>query len=270
MPERAEPGDHEAAPVPPRVRRADPRLIGRLNPFARASMAPALRTVFPTSVRGRQHVPTTGPAIIAPNHLSVFDSAVLIGALPRKCTFIGKAEYLDDWKTRTLFPAIGMIPVERAGGDAARVALDEATRVLDRGELFVIYPEGTRSRDGLLHRGRTGVARLALRTGAPIIPVGIRGTERVQPADQPVPIPFRRSRVRFGAPVDPEVALEAIGDGYVQRDLTDRVMYEIAQLSGQTYVDTYGPGERRTSGPDDTERERLDANDRRPSSSVLP
>jgi 1-acyl-sn-glycerol-3-phosphate acyltransferase len=254
---------------PPRRRRVDPRVIGRLGPVARASMAPALRSVFPTRVRGVHHVPTAGPAIIAPNHLSVFDSAVLIGALPRTCTFIGKAEYLDDWKTRTLFPAFGMIPVERSGGGAARAALDEATRVLERGELFVIYPEGTRSRDGLLHRGKTGVARLSLRTGAPIIPVGLRGTDRVQPADQPLPRPFRRVSVSFGEPIDPSVVDDRPGDGMAGRDLTDRVMFEIQRLSRQTYVDAYGPGGDRSDGPDASSRGRLTP-ERRRSDTVLP
>ncbi len=227
----------------PRPRTVDPRLVGSLSPFLRASMSPALRTLFPTRVSGRRHIPTSGPAIIAPNHLSVFDSPVLIGALPRKCTFIGKAEYLDDWKTRTLFPAFGMIPVERSGGVAAQAALDQATEVLDRGELFVIFPEGTRSRDGLLHRGKTGVARLAMRTGAPIIPIGLRGTDRVQPADQPVPRMFRRVKVAIGSAIDPGESIERTGDAMAQRDLTDRVMFDISELSGQTYVDSYGPGE---------------------------
>ena len=123
-------------------------------------------------------MPTDGPAVITPNHLSFCDSVFVPAALPRRVWAIGKGEYMDSWKTKHLFPAMGMIPVDRSGGDAAQAALDAAADVLQHGRLFMIYPEGTRSRSGNLHKGRTGAARLALRCNAPIIPVGPRGHRR--------------------------------------------------------------------------------------------
>jgi 1-acyl-sn-glycerol-3-phosphate acyltransferase len=212
---------------------------GQLYPVAKAMLHPASRVLWPTEVRGLRHLPSHGGAIIAANHLSFLDSALLIGVLPRRTSFIGKAEYLDSWKTRTLFPAIGMIPVDRSGGRRSLVALDAAAELLERGELFGIFPEGTRSRDGLLHRGRTGAARLALRTGAPLVPVGIVGTDRIQPPDARAPKLFRTCSIRIGAPI--EVPDHRIGstDPRVARQLTDDLMYEIGRLSGQTYVDRY-------------------------------
>ncbi len=125
-----------------------------------------------------------GPAILCPNHISFIDSVFLMLSLPRNISFVGKAEYMDSWKTKFLFPAMGMIPIDRAGGDKSQRALDIAQNVLERGELFGIYPEGTRSRDGRLYKGRTGAARLAMATGAPIYPVGIVGTDKVQPVER--------------------------------------------------------------------------------------
>lgn len=212
---------------------------GNLYPLAKAVLRPATMLAFPTTVRGLEHLPKDGPAIIAPNHISFLDSVVLIGVLPRRITYVGKAEYMDSWKTRHLFPAVGMIPIDRTGGKASMAALDTAASVLERGELFGIFPEGTRSRDGLLHKGRTGIARLALRTGAPVIPVGIKGTDRIQPPGSSVPRPFRRCEVTFGAPIALGHYQEHTGDAAVFRNLTDEIMYEIAQLSGQTYVHRY-------------------------------
>lgn len=214
--------------------------IGRLYPFAKALIRPATKFVWPTAVTGLQHVPTSGPAIIAPNHISFLDSVVLLGVLPRRITYVGKAEYLDSWKTRYLFPAVGMIPLDRSGGKASFAALDTAAAVLERGELFAIFPEGTRSRDGFLHKGRTGIARLALRSGAPIIPVGIIGTDLIQPPGSSVPRPRRRCEVHFGAPIPVEHYAERGRDAAVFRNLTDEIMFEIGELSGQTYVDRYG------------------------------
>jgi 1-acyl-sn-glycerol-3-phosphate acyltransferase len=212
---------------------------GNLYPLAKAILRPATTLAFPTKVTGLEHLPKEGPAIIAPNHISFLDSVVLIGVLPRRITYVGKAEYMDSWKTRHLFPAVGMIPIDRTGGKASMAALDTAASVLERGELFGIFPEGTRSRDGLLHKGRTGIARLALRTGAPVIPVGIKGTDRIQPPGSSVPRPFRRCEVTFGAPIQLGHYHERKGDAAVFRNLTDEIMFEIAQLSGQTYVHRY-------------------------------
>jgi 1-acyl-sn-glycerol-3-phosphate acyltransferase len=213
---------------------------GQLYPMAKAMLHPASRVLWPTEVRGRRHVPRRGGAIIAANHLSFLDSALLLGVLPRRTTFIGKAEYLDSWTTRTLFPAIGMIPVDRSGGRRSLVALEAAAEVLERGELFGIFPEGTRSRYGLLHKGRTGAARLALRTGVPIVPVGIVGTDRIQPPDARTPKLFRPCAIRIGAPIDVRRHHgTSDADPRVVRRLTDELMYEISRLSGQTYVDRY-------------------------------
>jgi 1-acyl-sn-glycerol-3-phosphate acyltransferase len=134
---------------------------------------------------------------------------------------------------------MGMIPIDRAGGDASAQALDAAARILDRGELFGIYPEGTRARDGVLHKGHTGIARLALRTNSPIVPVGIIGTDTVQPPDARLPAPFRRVHIRFGRPIPVERYLDRGNDRMVLRQITDEVMFEIRNLSGQDYVDTY-------------------------------
>jgi 1-acyl-sn-glycerol-3-phosphate acyltransferase len=188
---------------------------------------------------GLEHVPESGPAILAPNHTSVLDSFFLPLVLPRRITYVGKAEYLDDWKTRKLFPAMGMIPIDRSGGDAATAALDTAARVLERGELFGIYPEGTRSRDGVLHKGHTGLARLAARTGAPIIPVGLIGTRDVQPPDAKLPKPFKTVEVKLGAPIEAARHADGIDDHLLYRQVTDEVMYEIRAMTGQDYVDQY-------------------------------
>jgi 1-acyl-sn-glycerol-3-phosphate acyltransferase len=212
---------------------------GKLYPVARGLLRPATKVVWPVETQGLENLPPEGGAIIAPNHISFLDSVVLIGVLPRRITYVGKAEYLDNWKTRFLFPAVGMIPIDRTGGKASAAALDTAARVLESGQLFGIFPEGTRSRDGLLYRGRTGIARLALRTGVPVVPVGIVGTDRIQPPGAAVPRPFRRCTVRFGEPIAVDRYAGRDGDGRVFRELTDEIMFEIAALSGQQYVDRY-------------------------------
>ncbi len=189
-------------------------------------------------IDGIENIPLDGPAIIAPNHLSFCDSVFVPAALPRRVWAVGKGEYMDDWKTKHLFPAMGMIPVDRRGGDAAKAALDTAANVLSGGHLFMIYPEGTRSRSTNLHKGRTGAARLASRTGAPIIPVGHEGTLAIQPPDQFTMKTGLPCTIRFGEPIivsdhgDPD-------DPRTARTVTDKLMYRIGELSGQRYVDTY-------------------------------
>jgi 1-acyl-sn-glycerol-3-phosphate acyltransferase len=211
---------------------------GQLQRLALLTLKPVFSALWRIRVVGLEHIPTSGGAIMAPNHTSVIDSFFLPATLPRRITFVGKSEYLDDWKTRRLFPALGMIPIDRSGGDASARALDTAARLLDDGELFGIYPEGTRSRDGLLHKGHTGAARLSLRTGAPIIPVGILGTRAIQPPDAPAPKPFRPVEVRFGRPIRP--SLDDGGDSRMRlRQITDELMFEIRALTGQTYVHEY-------------------------------
>jgi 1-acyl-sn-glycerol-3-phosphate acyltransferase len=217
----------------------DEREYGKLYPVARGLIRPVMHALWRMNVTGLHNVPEDGPAIFCPNHISFFDSLVLPVVLPRRISYVGKAEYMDSWKTKHLFPAIGMIPIDREGGNASQRALDTATRVLERGELFGIYPEGTRSRDGRLHRGHTGPARLALRTGAPLIPVGLRGTDRIQPAGAAVPQPFRSCQVNIGQPIDVTRYRDRPDDRIVLRQLIDEVMYEIRKLSGQEYVDVY-------------------------------
>ena len=215
------------------------RDVGKLYPVAMAIMTPVFRFAWRVRVEGLSNIPDTGGAILAPNHTSVLDSFFLPLVLPRRICFVGKAEYLDDWKTRRLFPALGMIPLDRSGGEKSQAALDTAARIIERGELFGIYPEGTRSRDGVLHRGHTGPARLALRTGVPILPVGLVGTRDVQPPEARFPKPFMPVSVRIGKPIDVASYQHRADDRMTLRQIIDEVMYEIRGLSGQDYVDTY-------------------------------
>ncbi|MEY2402799.1 MAG: 1-acyl-sn-glycerol-3-phosphate acyltransferase [Acidimicrobiaceae bacterium] len=214
------------------------REYGQLYTIAKRVLTPLFRFGWRVQVDGIENVPGDGPAILCPNHTSVIDSFMMPLVLPRRITFVGKAEYMDDWKTKFIFPAMGMIPIDRSGGNAAERALNAAARVLDRGELFGIYPEGTRSRDGVLHKGHTGPARLSLRTGAPIIPVGMRGTRDIQPPEAKFPKPFKVCSIRFGRPVSPERYRDR-DDHLALRQMIDEVMFSIRELSGQEYVDTY-------------------------------
>jgi 1-acyl-sn-glycerol-3-phosphate acyltransferase len=216
-----------------------PSGIGRYQPLAKRLVLPAFRLLWSIRVNGADAVPISGPAVLCPNHLAAIDSFVLPAVLRRAVTFVGKAEYLDDWKTRWLFPALGMIPIDRRGGEHASAALDAARRVLLEGGLFAIYPEGTRSRTGKLYRGHTGAARLAVESGAPLIPVGLVGTDRIQPVDVSLPRPLRRAEVRFGTPIEVGRYRDRPGDHALFRQLTDEVMYEIQQLTGQEYVPHY-------------------------------
>lgn len=213
--------------------------VGQLQRPIKAVLKPLFNLAWRVSTEGLEHVPTKGGAIIAPNHLSVLDSFFVPCSLPRRITYVGKAEYLDSWKTKTLFPAMGMIPIDRRGGEHAQAALDAAADVLNRGELFGIYPEGTRSRTGDLHKGHTGIARLAIETNSPIVPVGVLGTVEVQPPDAKFPRPFRNVHIRFGQPISPERYLDLLDDRLALRQLTDEVMFEIRRLSGQSYNDSY-------------------------------
>lgn len=214
---------------------------GALQTIVRKVIGPLFRAGFKLDVRGVENLPTSGPAIIAANHTSVLDSFIVPAVLPRKVTYVGKAEYLDDWKTKHIFPALGMIPIDRSGGNAAQAALDLAARVLDDGEFFAIYPEGTRSRTGVLYKGRTGVARLSHRTGAPIIPVGLQGMREIQPPDAPFPRFFKPATISFGEPLHPNEFGDATEDPLVYRAMTDSLMFAIRQLSGQEYENRYAP-----------------------------
>lgn len=206
-------------------------------------LGPWLRLVYRPLVEGRDHVPATGPAIIASNHLAFSDSIFMPLMVRRKVTFVAKAEYftgtgLKGWLVKMFFSYTGTIPVDRTGGRAARASLDTQLRVLREGNLAGIYPEGTRSPDGRLYRGKTGVARLALESGAPVVPVVMLNADEVQPPGRIIPR-FRRVKIRFGPPMDFSRYAGMAGDRMVERAVTDEIMYELMQLSGREYVDVY-------------------------------
>ncbi len=205
--------------------------------IARLVLRPLFLLVFRPHVRGRENVPASGPFIIASNHLSFIDSMAIPLMSPRRVGYLAKAEYfttpgLKGWFTRTLFTALGALPVERRTHRAAQEALDTAMTVLKAGGGFGVYPEGTRSRDGRLARGKTGVAWLALTADCPVVPVGITGTDRIQPIGARYWRPHRFS-VTFGEPLTfPEHRGKA-GNGRARREVTDRIMEAIAELTGQ-------------------------------------
>ena len=206
---------------------------------------------------GFDRLPTTGPAILCPNHLSFLDSVFLMTSAPRNISFVGKSEYLDSWTTRHLFPALGMIPIDRSGGTKAMAALDAAADVLARGELFGIFPEGTRSRSGDLGRGRTGAARLALSTGVPIHPVGIVGTDAIQAPDAPLPTLGMGCRIEIGDPIDP-ADFRSLGSTHAaSRAMVDTVMGAIADMTGQRRLDRYHPAAATAVAPAPAARSRL-------------
>lgn len=211
----------------------------KLQDRLRTAVGPLAHRCWRLHLEGFDRLPPSGPAILCPNHISFLDSAFLMLAVPRRISFVGKAEYMDSWKTRRLFPALGMIPIDRSGGDKSSTALDAAEAVLRRGELFGIYPEGTRSRDGLLYKGHTGAARLALKVGCPIYPVGITGTDAIQPPDAKVPKLFKSCTIRIGRPVDVSRYEGRVDDRLVLRQVIDEVMFEIRELTGQEYRNTY-------------------------------
>ena len=206
-------------------------------------LGPWLRLIFRPEVEGREYLPREGPAILASNHLSFSDSIFMPLMVKRKVTFVAKQEYftgkgLKGFLTRMFFVGAGTIPVDRSGGKAAQAAIDTGLRVLREGKLFGIYPEGTRSPDGRLHRGKTGVARLALMSGAPVIPVAMLNADEIQPIGKIIPR-VRRVRIRFGPPLDFSRYAGMAGDRFIERAVTDEIMYELMTLSGREYVDIY-------------------------------
>jgi 1-acyl-sn-glycerol-3-phosphate acyltransferase len=212
---------------------------GKIQTRARRVCAPIARRLWKIEREGYERLPADGPAILCPNHISFLDSAFLMLTLQRNISFVGKAEYMDSWKTKFLFPAMGMIPIDRAGGDRSVAALDTAEEVLRRGELFGIFPEGTRSRDGCLYKGRTGAARLAMKVGCPVYPVGIVGTDEIQPPDAKVPKMFKECTIKIGRPVKPERYRDRGPEHLQWRSMTDEIMYEIRELTGQEYRNVY-------------------------------
>jgi 1-acyl-sn-glycerol-3-phosphate acyltransferase len=216
--------------------------------LARVVIWPVFWLLFRPRVTGRENVPLTGPVILASNHLSFIDSIAIPTAAPRKVSYLAKAEYftgsgISGWFSRQLFSALAALPVERETHRAAQAALDTALAVLKDGGAFGIYPEGTRSRDGRLARGKTGVAWLALTADCPVVPVAVSGTDKVQPVGATWPRP-RRISVTFGEPLTfPEHRGKA-GNGRARREVTDRIMEAIWQLSGQERA---GWGETKTA-----------------------
>ncbi|MFN2526553.1 MAG: lysophospholipid acyltransferase family protein [Actinomycetota bacterium] len=208
-------------------------------------LKPILRGLYHIRVDGMRNIPRKGAAIIAANHLSFLDSFFIpLVVKRRKLTYLAKADYFKNWKTAWFFRMVGQIPVERDDKEQAQRALTTGLEVLRAGKMLGIYPEGTRSPDGRLYRGRTGVARLALAAGVPVIPCGLVGTEDVMPKAAKLPR-FRDGEgridvnVKFGMPLDLARYRDRQSDRFVLRSVTDEIMYEIMQLSGQHYVDEY-------------------------------
>jgi 1-acyl-sn-glycerol-3-phosphate acyltransferase len=209
----------------------------------RVILGPILRVVYRPWAEGLEHVPATGPAIVASNHLSFSDSLFMPLVVPRRVTFLAKSDYftgrgIKGWLTRVFFRGIGQVPVDRAGGKASEAAIGTALKILGRGDLLGIYPEGTRSPDGRLYRGKTGVARMALEAKVPVIPVAMIDTEKMQPPGRLIPR-IMRPGLRFGKPLDFSRYEGMEDDRYVLRSVTDEIMYALMDLSSQEYVDIY-------------------------------
>jgi len=210
-------------------------------------LTPVFFVLWRVKVEGRENIPTSGPAVLAANHQSFCDSFFIPLVVRRKVTFLAKAEYFESKKTSWFFRAAGQIPIRRGGGSASERALDTArSDVLGRGNILGLYPEGTRSLDPYVHKGRTGVTRLSRECGVPVIPVGVVGTVEVQPVNSNLMRPFKTVTIRFGKPMrmappeNPEDPLE--GHDHTQcRSFTDQLMHEIARLSERDYLDEYVP-----------------------------
>jgi 1-acyl-sn-glycerol-3-phosphate acyltransferase len=218
-------------------------------------VGPLLRLIWRPWTEGLEHIPAHGPAILASNHLSFSDSFFMPVMVGRKVTFLAKAEYfttpgLKGKITKMLITSVGQVPIDRSDADASRAALNTGVRVLKTGALLGIYPEGTRSPDGRLYRGKTGVARMALEAGVPVIPVAMVGTEIIQPTGRVLPRLRPRPGVRFGRPLDFSRYEGMAGDRFVERSMTDEIMYELMQLSGQEYVDVYAAKVKAAQGKD--------------------
>ena len=216
-----------------------PMLYGLVHPVA----APLAKAVWRPDVTGLENVPATGGVILASNHLSFVDSVVIPVVVPRRVAFLAKKEYFEGRGVkgalvRAWFEGIGMLPVDRDDPQAALHSLDTALSVVGSGGAFGIYPEGTRSRDGRLYRGRTGAAHVALTAGVPIVPVGLRGTERLMPVGSRRPR-LVKVHVAFGAPLDFTGRFEGVPLGRARREATDEVMAAIAALSGQEVAGVY-------------------------------
>ena len=206
-------------------------------------LGPLLRFIFRPWVRGVENVPSSGAAIMASNHLSFSDSIFLPLQCPRPVVFLAKSEYftgrgLKGWLVKIFFKSTGQLPIDRSGGKASEAALNTGLGVLEQGQLLGIYPEGTRSPDGRLYRGRTGIARMVLEAKVPVIPVAMIDTEKVQPIGKRLPR-VRRVGIVYGKPLDFSRFDGMEGDRIVLRAVTDEIIYELKKISGQEYVDQY-------------------------------
>jgi len=209
----------------------------------RVSLLVVFRVLYRPAITGRAHIPGSGPVILASNHLSFVDSVVIPLAAPRHISFLAKSSYFTGTGVkgallRWFFTTIGQVPVQRDDHRASQASLDTALGVLEQGEAFGIYPEGTRSRDGRLYRGRTGVGWLALTAACPVVPVAVQGTDRVLPIGGRLGV--SKVRITFGEPIDP-AAYDGLRPAQARRMLTDDVMAAIAAMSGQQVVGTYHP-----------------------------
>jgi 1-acyl-sn-glycerol-3-phosphate acyltransferase len=218
-------------------------------------LGPLLRGLWRPWVEGMENIPTDRPAILASNHLSFCDSFFMPVMVPRKVTFLAKAEYfttpgIKGFFSKMFFAGVGQVPIDRGDSDASRAALNTGVRVLREGKLLGIYPEGTRSPDGRLYRGKTGVARMSLESGAVVIPCTMVNTDVIQPPGRMFPKLRPRPGVRFGKPLDFSRYEGMSGDRFVERSMTDEIMYELMLLSGQDYVDEYAANVKKAAGPD--------------------
>ena len=209
----------------------------------RVILGPILRLMFRPWVEGLEHLPEEGGAILASNHLSFSDSVFLPLVVPRRVTFLAKSDYftgrgVKGRATARFFKSAGQLPVDRSGGKASEAALTTGLKVLREQHLLGIYPEGTRSPDGRLYRGKTGVARMALEARVPVLPVAMIGTDLIQPIGKRMPR-IMRVGIRIGAPLDFSRYEGMESDRFVLRSVTDEIMYELMDLSGQEYVDIY-------------------------------
>ncbi|MBL8925636.1 MAG: 1-acyl-sn-glycerol-3-phosphate acyltransferase [Pseudonocardia sp.] len=206
-------------------------------------LGPLMRLLARPTIEGLEHIPQRGAAILAGNHLAVADSFLLPLLVRRRITFLAKREYFTQpgfvgRLKKIFFTGVGQVPVDRASGSGAQAALDTAVRLLGEGRLLGIYPEGTRSPDGRLYKGKTGVARMALEAAVPVIPVAMIGTEKLNPIGSRMWRPHH-VHVRIGEPLDFSRYAGMAGDRFIERSMTDEIMYTLMELSGQTYVDIY-------------------------------
>lgn len=219
--------------------------------FKYVFMGPGLRLMGRPRVEGLENIPDEGPALVASNHLAVVDSFYLPLMVPRRIFFLAKSEYftepgLKGRFKKWFFSASGQIPIDRSGASAAAGALAAGKRVLEDGRLLCLYPEGTRSPDGRLYKGKTGLARMALETGVPVIPVAMVGTDRINPPGTILPRPTRIV-LRVGKPLDFSRYEGMAGNRFIERAVTDEIMYSLMQLGGQQYVDVYAASLKKTA-----------------------